>query len=175
MSPVSECACMCWCAEFQSIKWPRSKAFGEWEGWIWVVRWKDDASLLGPKPIYLSVCTLPVTKHLSKRDPTPVQREPETSQNRAGGKERKRRKWVEETFRGPKCQRYHYLSISLDETHLAGLGSHSQWDPEVKGASDQDEQAAVGCRQPVDEEEEERLCTGSAFVHNKGTLLVSAD
>lgn len=53
------------------------------------------------------------------------------------------RTWKEEekkkkTFRGPKCHRYHYLSISLDETHLAGLVSLSQWDPEVKRASDQD-------------------------------------
>lgn len=77
-------------------------------------------------------------KRLLKGDPTHVQREPETSQNMAAGKDRKRRKRVEETFRGPKCQGYHYLSISLDETHLAGLVSHCQWDPEVKGASDQD-------------------------------------
>lgn len=89
-------------------------------------------------------------KHLSNRDPTHVgnlfdkcsdkfhQQEPETPPNMAGGKEEKRRKRVKETFRGPKCQRYHYLFISLDESHLAGLVSHSQWDPEVKGASDQD-------------------------------------
>ncbi|KAI9537501.1 hypothetical protein NQZ68_023746 [Dissostichus eleginoides] len=62
-----------------------------------------------------------------------------TRQEEKRGKEKKR---VKETFRGPECQRYHYLHISLDEAHLAGLVSHSQWDPEVKGASYQDKRAA---------------------------------
>lgn len=40
---------------------------------------------------------------------------------------------MKESFRGSKCQRRHYVSISFDETpFLAGLVSHSQLDPEVK-------------------------------------------
>lgn len=168
-------ACMCWCVEFHPIRWPHSKAFREWGGWIWLL---DGRMMrpISPQPQTHLLCTLAHThcqycrtKHASKRNPTYIQRELETSQNRAGEEVREKKTWNEETFRGPKFQRYHYLSISIGEIHLAGLGSHSQWAPEVKGA------VVVGCRQPGDEDEEERLCTCSAFLHNKGTLLVSGD
>lgn len=45
---------------------------------------------------------------------------------------RREAKIMKETFRGSKCQRYHYFSISFDETLFAGLVSHSHLDPEVK-------------------------------------------
>lgn len=51
---------------------------------------------------------------------------------------RRKEKKTEETVNGLKCQRYDYFPISLNETHLAGLVSHSQWDPEVKRGSNQD-------------------------------------
>lgn len=85
--------------------------------------------------------------------------------SRSKGKERKEEKDWMKTVKGLKCQRYDYLSISLNETHLAGLVSHSQWDPEVKGASNHDNQAAVDHRQQGNAESEEPLYTGSALLY----------
>lgn len=148
--PSGDVTCECVCAgvwKFSLVSGRAVRPLGirrgnmgcQVEGWCF-------SAVLCPKPfcvIASMLVSLPLVwkycgrKHVSKRDSTHVRQEPETSRNMAG-KERKIRKIVEETFRGPECQRYHYLSISLNETHLAGLVSHSQWDPEVMGASDED-------------------------------------
>lgn len=73
--------------------------------------------------------------HLFKKKKTPFMFSSNLKPLRSQQQERWKKRIVKEAFGGPKCQRYHYLSIPTDETHLAGLVSRSGKGFQVTAAS----------------------------------------